>query len=118
MRARSDAQAVEKTVFIGLAGGRVRRDDARHVRPVAMLIRRVRQRPVVKEFVHATRQIRMHRLCVAVVQAGVGHGDFDAAPVKAKLLRYGARAGSAVISAHDLGGNLINQLWFGLRFNP
>ena len=118
VRAGSDTQAVEEAAFVRLAGGRVGRDDARHVRPVAMLIRRVLQGPVINEFVHATRQIGMHRLRVAVVQAGVGHGDFDAAAVEAQLLRHRARADGAVISAHDLGGNLINQLWFGLRFNP
>ena len=118
MRAGSDTQAVEETAFVRLAGCRVACDDARHVRSVAVLVRRVRQRSVVKKFVHATRQIRMHGLRVAVVQAGVGHGDFDAGPVEAKLLCYRARAGSTVISAHDLGGNLIDQLWLGLWFNP
>ena len=72
----------------------------------------------MEEGIHTSREVRVHRRGVAVVQARVGHRHRDAAPVEAELLSHRACAVRAIVTPHDLRGNLVVQLRPRRRLDP
>ena len=110
------AQTVERAGVVDLAGRAVAGDDAGDVRAVAVLVGGIDEVPVEEERGHTARQVRMHVVGPAGVQAAIRHGDAYSGAVEAQQL--GACPGRSAIAADNFGGDLVKQLYVRSRFDP
>ena len=119
VRAGSDAQAVVLAgVGVGLAGGGVAGDDAGAVGAMAVAIGAIGEVAVILEAGHAAAQVRMHSVCNAGVEAGVGHADRDVGAVVAPLLGEGGGGEGTVVAADNFRGGFIIEFALGGGFQP
>ena len=81
------------------------------MRAVAVFIRGVGDvGAVMKKGRDSPGEIGVHGGGVAVLKAGVGHGNNDVGSGEAKLLGGGVSAERAVIAADNLGSGFVHQL--------
>ena len=108
VRARCHAESPERAVVVEFTRGTVACDNARDVRAVTVLVRRIEETAAVKQKrIHAPEQIRVHVLRRAQMQPAVRHRHgHTAAVVAERLRRCGVPAG---IAAHDLRRRLVVQ---------
>jgi hypothetical protein len=108
VRAGGNTESVDVSQLIGFAKCAVPRDDARAMRAVAVLVRRIGQLAIIEEGGHAPREVRVHSRSVAGVQPAVGHRDGHVRAGVTKIMDV-ARAFAAK-TGDDVGRNLVEQL--------
>ena len=111
-------QSPEVTVVVLGSDGPAAGHDARAVGSVTVLVGGVFKAAVGKEGVDPALQVAVHRLGLARVQAGIGDGHCDPAPIETEALDFGLLSRSPVVAHQDFRGDLIDQFHATGRFHP
>ena len=111
-------QSPEVTVVILGPDGAAAGHDACAVCAVTVLVGSVFKAAVGKEGVHSALQVAVHRLGLARVQAGIGDGHCDPAPIEAQLLDLSRLSRSPVVAHQDFRGDFVHQLHATGWFHP
>ena len=118
---RGDIALINTAGLVGIAFGGVAMGflaDRVGVRPVAMLIRSIRQCSILEEGIHPTGEVRMHGGRITTVQPGVRHRHDNVLASVTQLLGDCWCRTSAVVARNDLCGLLIKQAHLRRKLDP